>query len=192
MPRTAKQFEDIRTDRKKSILDAALHIFSEEGYHNTSISKISKEAGVSKGLMYNYFESKEALLQILIGSLFDDEMNDMRKILEQAVSEESMIEFIKIGTKILKSKPKEWKLYFSMSTQPEVLKIIQDKFSNDHILFSEKLLEFFKMKKHKDPQLSLIYFGTALAGKKVSYITDPDNYPIDKIEELIIKQFITS
>jgi AcrR family transcriptional regulator len=94
MPRTAQQFEDIRTDRKKAILYAALHIFSEDGYHSASISKISKEAGVSKGLMYNYFESKEALLQILIGSLFDDEMGGMRKIVAQPVSEQSMIKFI--------------------------------------------------------------------------------------------------
>lgn len=192
MPKTTSQFEEIRTDRRKAILNAALHVFAEDGYHSASISKISKEAGVSKGLMYNYFKSKEALLQILIGSLFDEEMSGMRKTVEQPVSEQSMIDFIQMGTAILKSKPKEWKLYFSMSTQPEVLKIVQEKFSNDHVLFSTKLLEFFKMKNHEDPQLSLIHFSTALTGKKVSYITDPDNYPIDKIEELIIKQFITS
>ena len=45
-------------DRKKAILDAPLQVFADEGYHNASISKIAKAAGVSKGLMYNYFESK--------------------------------------------------------------------------------------------------------------------------------------
>jgi len=192
MPRTAKQFEEIRADRKKAILNAALHVFSEEGYHSASISKVSKAAGVSKGLMYNYFESKVELLQILIGSLFDDEINGMRKILEQPVTEQSMIEFIQMGTKILKSKPKQWKLYFSMSTQPEVLKVLQDKFSSDHILFSTKIIEFFKTKGDGNPELSLTYFSTAITGKKVSYIMDPDNYPIDKIEKLIINQFITT
>ncbi len=192
MPKTAKQFKDIRTDRKKAILDAALHIFSEEGYHSASISKISKEAGVSKGLMYNYFKSKEELLQILIGTLFDEEMIVMRNILTQPVSEKTMIDFIKQSTKVLKSKPKEWKLYFSMSTQPEVLTIVQSKFSDDHILFSKKLIEFFKLKGDKDPQMSLTFLSTVMAGHKVSYIMAPDNYPIDQIEELIIKQYITS
>ena len=58
-PRTKQQFEEIRSDRKDQLLDAALHVFAEEGYHSASVSKIAKYAGVSKGLMYNYFHSKK-------------------------------------------------------------------------------------------------------------------------------------
>ena len=67
MPRTEKQFEEIRATKKALILDAALQVFARDGYHNASISKISKQAGISKGLMYNYFNSKEELLEILVG-----------------------------------------------------------------------------------------------------------------------------
>jgi AcrR family transcriptional regulator len=58
-PRTKQQFEDLRKDRRQAILDAALTVFANNGYHSASVSMIAKEAGVSKGLMYNYFESKE-------------------------------------------------------------------------------------------------------------------------------------
>ena len=51
---------------KDKILDAAVLLFSRAGYHATSISDIAAAAGVSKGLMYNYFGSKEILLLAII------------------------------------------------------------------------------------------------------------------------------
>ena len=47
-------------------MDVALEHFANEGYHATTINHIAKHAGISKGLMYNYFESKEALLKAII------------------------------------------------------------------------------------------------------------------------------
>lgn len=46
---------------KDKILQAALALFAEKGFHTTSVSQIAEAAGVSKGLTYNYFESKEKL-----------------------------------------------------------------------------------------------------------------------------------
>ena len=65
-PRTPKQFEEIREEKKTLIMDVALEHFANEGYHNTTINHIAKHAGISKGLMYNYFESKEELLAEII------------------------------------------------------------------------------------------------------------------------------
>lgn len=192
MPRTPEQFQEIRSDRKKAILDAALHVFSEQGYHNASISQISKEARVSKGLMYNYFENKEELLKILISSLLDKEVESMNRLLKNKITEETMIEFMSLTTNVLKSKPKKWKLYFKMSSQPEVLKIVEDKFAESGALFSKKIMEFFQNKGCSDPVMTFTYFTTAITGLKISYIMQPETYPIDKMEELIIKQFITS
>ena len=62
-PRTKQQFEDIREEKRSLIMKVALELFAEEGYHNTSISKIASRAGISKGLLYNYFDSKEDLIK---------------------------------------------------------------------------------------------------------------------------------
>lgn len=192
MPRTAEQFKEIRTDRKKAILDAALHVFSEQGYHNASIIEVSKEAGISKGLMYNYFDSKEELLDILLGSFLDDEMLAVKKVLKKPITGFTMIEFIKLNTQILKAKLKQWKLYFSLVTQPEVIKILQDRFSEENIFITQKIIEFFKQKGDKNSEMTFTLFSTTIVGLKMSYIMDSENYPIEKIEELIINQFITS
>lgn len=54
-----------KTGRKK-LLDAALKLFEEQGYFSTSVDQIVTKAGVSKGLVYNYFKSKEQLLLALV------------------------------------------------------------------------------------------------------------------------------
>ncbi len=47
-------------------MDTALELFGTEGFDKTSISSIASKAGISKGLLYNYFSSKEELIKTII------------------------------------------------------------------------------------------------------------------------------
>lgn len=51
---------------RRILLDAAAEAFSERGYHGTRIDSVSQRAGVAKGTIYNYFPSKEAVLETLV------------------------------------------------------------------------------------------------------------------------------
>jgi len=190
-PRTEAQFEKIRVDRKKAILDAALHVFAEEGYHNASISKVSKQARVSKGLMYNYFESKEDLLHQLLNEIIVKETEVMTFLNQDEFTDQTLTDLINHTVDLLKADTKHWKLYFLMSVQPEVLKIIMADHQSLHAEFFAKYLDYFKRKGHKDPMLTFRYFGAAFSGVRMNYILDPDNFPIDDVKNLLIKQFIT-
>jgi AcrR family transcriptional regulator len=53
---------DVQRARREHILDAAERCFALTGFHRTSIHDICKEAGVSPGALYVYFDSKEALI----------------------------------------------------------------------------------------------------------------------------------
>lgn len=53
--------------RKQEILTAALRIFVKKGYAATQIKDIAEEAGMSTGLMFHYFDSKEKLYEALVG-----------------------------------------------------------------------------------------------------------------------------
>ncbi|MDK2947633.1 MAG: hypothetical protein PWQ63_793 [Methanolobus sp.] len=53
-----KQIED----KKAALLEAALKLFTERGFHGTSTAQISKEAGVATGTLFNYFPTKEDLI----------------------------------------------------------------------------------------------------------------------------------
>ncbi|MBC7659579.1 MAG: TetR/AcrR family transcriptional regulator [Chitinophagaceae bacterium] len=55
--------------RKKRLMDAALNLFAEFGFHGVAVPRIAKEAGVATGSVYNYFESKEELVNELFWTL---------------------------------------------------------------------------------------------------------------------------
>jgi AcrR family transcriptional regulator len=62
MARTPKVIED----RREQIIDAAMRVFALKGYSNATNKDIAREAGITPGLIYYYFESKEALLYALL------------------------------------------------------------------------------------------------------------------------------
>jgi AcrR family transcriptional regulator len=49
-------------ERREQILDAACRVFAEKGFAGASIREIAREVGVTEGLLYHYFESKEQLM----------------------------------------------------------------------------------------------------------------------------------
>ncbi len=57
--------ESAKHQRRERIYAAALFLFREQGYEQTTIDQITKRAGVAKGTFFNYFESKEAIVKYL-------------------------------------------------------------------------------------------------------------------------------
>jgi AcrR family transcriptional regulator len=59
---------------REQLLDAALEVFSRQGYHAASVDEIAERAGFSKGAVYSNFSSKEDLLLALIDRRFASEV----------------------------------------------------------------------------------------------------------------------
>lgn len=62
MARTPKVVED----RREQIIDAAMHVFAQKGFVRATNKDVAREAGITPGLIYHYFENKEALLMAVI------------------------------------------------------------------------------------------------------------------------------
>ena len=65
MPRSEAAFQQVREASRKKILDGALKVFASKGTGAT-MADVAGEAGVSQGLAYRYFTSKEAILSELV------------------------------------------------------------------------------------------------------------------------------
>ena len=57
-------------ERRRQILDAAVRAFARKGYHACRVSDIAEEAGVAYGLVYHYFESKDAVLESIFREMW--------------------------------------------------------------------------------------------------------------------------
>lgn len=73
MPRVVPEYKEKAKDR---IVEAALGVFSKKGYHDTTMDDIAERLGVSKGALYQYFESKEDLYRAILDARFRG-MSDM-------------------------------------------------------------------------------------------------------------------
>ena len=68
----------------KQIIDAAIIVIAENGYHQSQVSKIAKQAGVADGTIYLYFKNKE---DILI-SVFEEKMEIFAENLKGIIKED--------------------------------------------------------------------------------------------------------
>lgn len=66
-----KAFANIDPGKRLRILDTATRVFAEKGFVGANINTIAREAGVSIGAMYNYFDTKEDLFLTVIDHLHD-------------------------------------------------------------------------------------------------------------------------
>ena len=116
-PRTPQQFKEMREEKMTLIMDVALEHFANEGYYRTTINHIARHAGMSKGLMYNYFESKEALLEAIIHK----SVNEVYKYLDidrdGYLSEDEFEFFVRKINVLLKEKRYFWRLLMQLLMQ---------------------------------------------------------------------------
>ncbi len=65
--------EQLTSIKQKHIIDAAIRVFSEKGFHRAKIKDVAKEAGIADGTVYNYFASKKELLLAVLNELNETE-----------------------------------------------------------------------------------------------------------------------
>jgi len=182
-PRTPQQFEKIRETKSELILNTALRLFAERGFYVTTVSAIAKEAGVSKGLMYNYFESKDEILLVLfeqfitlVSSLLDPDNND-------EITNEEMEAFFMHLTRTMSKDRDYWKLYFQLSMQTEVLELLRAKISSGKMLvrYVQLIYKYFA-DRFPDPKQQMLLFSFILKGFSLQYVLTPESVPDEEIE----------
>ena len=89
----APKFQRRKDERPAEITEAALAAFAENGYAATRVDDVAKRAGVSKGLLYLYFKTKEELFKAVIRSFVAPKVQELSVIVDE--SELSAEEFIR-------------------------------------------------------------------------------------------------
>jgi TetR/AcrR family fatty acid metabolism transcriptional regulator len=69
-------------DKREAILRAATRVFAHNGYFNSKVADIAREAGVADGTVYLYFKSKEEILHSIFDRSVDDALAAARKQIE--------------------------------------------------------------------------------------------------------------
>lgn len=163
---------------KKKLLDAATKLFESQGYFATTIEQISEEAGVSKGLVYNYFNSKEELLVGLIEAA-TAQMTSVSETLAPSESiEQSLSLFLDKYLNFLKVEKRFLKLQLTLMLMPELQQVVKGPQQKRATLLLEMLTEWFRDADVRQPKEKARVFLAMLDGVALHYLCIYERYPL--------------
>lgn len=195
-PRTPQQYQEMREEKMALIMDVALQHFANEGYIRTTINHIARHAGISKGLMYNYFDSKEALLKAIVHRSVNEVYNYLDIDKDGYLSEEEFEFFVRKINVMLKGKKYFWQLLFQLLMQidireqflksyPEADSLIHPGHepgdNNYPLQIVQMLTDYFNRKKGRmdkqyDPESDFNMFYITLTGYAIKTIYSDSDY----------------
>lgn len=178
MPKTPEQFEQIRNEKKKIIQNVALELFANQGYAYTSISQIAQKAGISKGLMYNYFESKEDLLNTILGNFVEEMTHYIDPNMDNEFSEDEALDFIDMCFNLFTERCEEMKLFYQLGTQTQVTSFfVTENMLSQSFLKKELIIDFFRKKGFAQPEMEVLNLVSTIKGFGLQYVLAPDIFP---------------
>lgn len=71
---------DVSEERRNQIIEAAMSVFSRLGFHEARMDDIAHEAGLSKGALYLYYKSKDAIIGAILRYTFAGELRQLTKL----------------------------------------------------------------------------------------------------------------
>lgn len=187
-PRKKEDNELIKEQRREQILDVSLRLFANLGYESTSISRIAKEAGISKGLLYNYFESKEALLKSLVADLNSAEEGFFDIVLDE--DPKKMLKNIFTAYfELLTGNKDQLRLITALTFQVEKFDFIQDLASQKMAFYNQLFNDLLEKIGFDNPKEEALLIGILLDGIAMQYLVIHNDYPLTEIKDFLINKY---
>jgi AcrR family transcriptional regulator len=188
-PRTPEQNERVRAASRARIMEAALELFARDGYERTSVKTIARAAGISQGLLYNYFESKDALLR----ALFEASMEDVGASFAAADAEPDptrRIERLVRGAfEIVRQNQAFWRLSYGVRMQAAVLEGIGGAIPAWTATIHQTLERYLRDAGVPDAAVEAAILFALIDGVSQHYVLAPDRYPIAEVADRIVARY---
>ncbi len=187
-PRNPKQFEEIREKSKEKILYAAFELFSSIGYWSTSISKIAKQAGISKGLMYNYFTSKEHLLRAVVDKLLEVIKSVIYFDEKDMTPEESMKTLITRIFDHIENNAPMIRMMTKISLQIGHFDFVNELLNKEYKIMIDKVEKILIELNFTNPRQEALILGAAIDGVIIQSLLF-DEYPLQEMKDSMIHKY---
>ncbi len=189
-PRTKQQNEEIRQKRMAIIKETALELFGRLGYHSTSISRIAKEAGISKGLLYNYFNGKEELLEAILMDAMDSSEVWWNEIMNNIADPyEQLKQITEMAIQMITHDLHHWRLLTSLAFQVDVLKSLEPVLMRKQEVMIAQTVDLFERLGVEDPKHEAFYYGALMDGIFLHYMNLGEQYPLQEMMNFILTRY---
>jgi len=176
-------------NKKAKIIQAATKLFGERGFEMTSIAQVCEEAGVSKGLVFHHFKSKNELLREIFSET-------TARMIEMSNSSEStllprqqLVDLINGLFSQLQADKLFFQLNLNIMLQPGTRTVLNDliKERSSHLLAS--IREIFDKIDSKNAEVMSYMFIAELDGIALDYLSVFEKYPLNKLKQHLINKY---
>jgi len=190
MPKSPEQFQAQRDERRERIKAEAMALFAHEGFAQVSVSRIAAAVGMSKGLLYSYFASKDDLVKEIV-------MDSVRKLMavyelrdsRGRLDDEAMRFVLGKSMELLRASPENWRLYMAMVLQPQVLALVMPELAPIAAPLMAELVGFFAERGAPKPAVEARLLSAMVDGISLNYILDPENFPLDESIDRVLELY---
>lgn len=188
-PRTAKQNKEIRQQTRQKIIDSAFKLFANEGYKQTSIAAVAKKAGISKGLIYHYFDSKEEILEAIFDQLIElgDQILDFP---EGFTAADRIKQTLERAFKFIEEETGMGKLMISLALQPAAFKALKPKIDEVNRTQTVLHIDILRELGYDQPKVEAYRLGALMDGLLLAYATMDEDYPYEEIKQKILEEYV--
>jgi AcrR family transcriptional regulator len=167
--------------RTQQILTAAASVFARLGFHAARMEDIATAAGLSKGTLYLYFPSKDAVIAALLRTCFDQELDDLRALLAAtgapagarllAFSRRVLADQITLGPLL----PVLYEYYAAAARQADVRQFFQGYFQAYREMLATLIRQGIDRGEFRavDPSATAIVLSSLVEGLTVLWMADP-------------------
>jgi AcrR family transcriptional regulator len=204
--RTLPRREREKLRQRQEVLDAALQLFSERGYHNVSMHEIAKEAEFAIGTLYKFFRSKEDLYQALILELSDRFQGALTEVLAAKAPEvEKLRAYLRVKADLFRSNLAAIRLYLAETrgTRLTVLAGLEAEIRERHRDLLQSLASVFEQgmsgnsfQRVADPLHLAVALDSMATAFLLLWLEDPQGHPYpaepDAILNILFKGLLTT
>jgi TetR/AcrR family transcriptional regulator len=117
----------IQEEKEELILEAALEVFSQRGFHGSTIDQIAEVAGMSKPNLLYYFRTKEAMHRALIDRVLENWLEPLQAFNAEGDPEQEIKSYIRRKLEMAREFPRESRLFANEILQgaPHIMAVLE-------------------------------------------------------------------
>ena len=176
-----------REQSTELIVEAALELFSENGYDKTTIRMIAQKAGISLGLLYNYFVGKDELLK----EIYRKSIRYIRASLQDdgdLLKANDVESYIRLTFRLLKENKKFWKLFYGIRMQSPIIQDLENEMKAENNYIQKRMEQKLLHANIPFPGLEAKLLFATIEGISHHYLLKED-YPLDDVANLLLMKY---
>ena len=191
MPRSPEQCDALRRGSQERLERAALTVFARLGFQRATVRDVAHGAGVSQGLLYHYFRTKDALLVAVFQRWADDVAAALAAAPPTGTPREQFETFVRTSFRLLDEHRDYWRLNHLVRHDAAAVAALGDRLHAWTRGIAQALAALLTALGDEDaPARARLLFAT-IDGVAQHYLLDPSGYPLPAVVDALLATFGT-